>query len=209
MRAKSAPTLLAAGLGFALLASPPVAAPAFAQSFSAGYEFLKAVRERDGDVVTETLEQPGSTIVNTRDITTGESALHIVTQRRDLTWIRFLAGKGANPNVEDRNGTTPLQAAVNLGFIEGVEALLKAGAKADVTNAAGETPLISAVHRRDVAMVRLLLKYGGNLDRNDNSGRSARDYAALAAGNGQLLEAFAEADKDRAGKSADYGPAIR
>ena len=183
--------------------------PVVAQNFSAGYQFLKAVRDRDGDVVTDTLDQPGTTVVNARDLTSGESALHIVTQRRDLTWIRFLTGKGANPNVEDKQGTTPLQLAANLGFIEGIEALLKAGARVDVTNAAGETPLISAVHRRDVAMVRLLLKHGASADRNDNSGRSARDYAALAAGNGQILEALAEADDKRTGKSEGYGPKIR
>ena len=201
MRAIFVSSLLVA----ALLAPLPVVA----QNFSAGYQFLKAVRDRDGDVVTDTLDQPGTTVVNARDLTSGESALHIVTQRRDLTWIRFLTGKGANPNVEDKQGTTPLQLAANLGFIEGIEALLKAGARVDVTNAAGETPLISAVHRRDVAMVRLLLKHGASADRNDNSGRSARDYAALAAGNGQILEALAEADDKRTGKSEGYGPKIR
>lgn len=200
MRAKLVSTVMA----MALLVPQPVSG----QGLSAGYEFLKAVRDRDGDVVTDALARPGTTIVNARDITSGESALHIVTQRRDLTWIRFLTAKGANPNIEDKKGTTPLQLAANLGFIEGVEALLKAGARVDVTNVAGETPLISAVHRRDVPMVRMLLKHGADLDRTDNSGRSARDYAALMSGNSQLLEAMADIDKQRAGESEGYGPAI-
>ncbi|GMM93521.1 ankyrin repeat domain-containing protein [Qipengyuania sp. MTN3-11] len=200
MRAIFVSTALAA----ALLAPTPTSA----QNFSAGYEFLKAVRDRDGDVVTDALNKPGTTIVNTRDMSSGESALHIVTQRRDLTWIRFLTGKGANPNVEDKHGTTPLQLAADLGFIDGAEALLKAGARVDVTNVAGETPLISAVHRRDTAMIRLLLKNGANPERTDNSGRSARDYAMLATANAQLLEAFDSADKARAGEGPSYGPEI-
>ena len=185
------------------------AAPAAAQLFSEGYQFLKAVKDRDGDAVTAALNEPGSTIVNTRDLSSGEGALHIVTQRRDLVWIRFLTQKGANPNIEDKRGVTPLEIAAGLGFVDGVEALLKAGARVDVSNAAGETPLIAAVHRRDVGLVKLLLANGANPDRNDNSGRSARDYAELMGGSGRLAEAMAEADAARNGAPArDYGPSF-
>ena len=173
--------------------------------FSQGYEFLKAVRDRDGTKVTEALSEPGSTIVGSRDITTGETALHIVTQRRDLAWVRFLLQHGANPNADDKKGVTPLMIASNLGFAEGIEALLDAGARVDEPNAAGETPLISAVHRRDAALVRLLLAHGANPDRTDNSGRSARDYAELQASD-QMLDEFKRADSARKGAGKTYGP---
>ena len=45
------------------------------------------------------------------------------SQRRDAVWLRFLLAKGANPNIADKNGTTPLQLAAQLGFTEGVEVL--------------------------------------------------------------------------------------
>src|SRR3546814_21014909 len=80
--------------------------------FSEGFEFLKAVKDRDGDAVTKALNEPGSTIVNTRDISSGETALHIVTQRRDLVWINFLTQRGADPNIRDKRGVAPLQLAV-------------------------------------------------------------------------------------------------
>lgn len=184
--------------------------PASAQSGSDGYQFLKAVRDRDGEVVTQKLNEPGSTVVNARDLTSGESALHIVTQRRDLQWIRFLTQRGGNPNVEDKNGVTPLQIASSLGFVDGVEALIKAGANVDKANTAGETPLISAIHRRDVAMARLLLANGASPDRSDNSGRTARDYASLMTGNTQLMEEIAKADeaKEAAGETKTYGPSF-
>lgn len=203
---KFAMVLALAGAGAGILASVPVSA----QMFSAGYEFLKAVKERDGDKVTNTLNQPGSIVVNSRDVTSGETALHIVVQRRDTVWIDFLAARGANPNIADRNGTTPLQVAANLGYQEGVEALIKAGARLDVTNSTGETPLITAVHRRDIAMIRLLLEKGANPDHNDNSGRSARDYAALNGTKSGVLAEFARADEERgkSGKGAGYGPKI-
>lgn len=195
--------------GFALT-SVVTAPPAAAQGFSEGYNFLKAVRDRDGEEVTKTLNEPGSTIINTRDITTGESALHIVTARRDVAWVRFLTARGANPNIEDEKGVTPLQIASRLGLIEAVETLLKAGARVDNANSSGETALMAAVHRRDLAMVRLLLTNGANADRSDNSGRTARDYAALLTGSTQILEAIERSDEEEAAASAGpaYGPSF-
>ncbi len=151
--------------------------PALAQ-FSSSYNFLKAVKDRDGEKASEFLNEPGSVIVNTKDITTGETALHIVVERRDQTWLAFLLQKGANPNVRDKEGMTPLMLATQLRFVEGLKILLKENADVDQTNNQGETALIRAVQLRDSEMVRLLLAKGANPDRTDTlAGLSARDYA--------------------------------
>ncbi len=156
------------------------------------------MRERDGDKATQFLNEPGSTIVNTKDITSGESALHIVTARRDLTWMGFLLQRGANPNARDKNGITPLMLATNLRFVDGAELLLGRKAQIDATNNSGETALIRAVQLRDLAMVRLLLKNGANPDKQDTiAGQSARDYANGDFRNPQILEAITSSDKDR------------
>ena len=193
------------GLVGAALAQAGLLAAQGAPMASAGYEFLKAVRGRDGVKVTEALNEPGSTLIGTRDFSTGETALHIVARRRDAAWVQFLLQRGANPNAADKDGDTPLTIAADLGFIEGVEALLKAGARPDVANAAGETPLISAVHRRDIGLVRLLLSSGASAGRTDNSGRSAREYAELSS-SAAVRDEFvrAEAAAKSAGKT--YGP---
>jgi len=186
------------------------ASPAQAQ-FSAGWKFLEAVRKKDGTKVEEALNEPGSTIVNTRDVTTGRTALHIVTERRDLTWMSFLIGRGANVNLRDAQGVTPLQLASNLGFIEGIELLVESKARVDEPNDSGETPLISAVHRRNVAMARILLRAGADPDRKDNSGRSARDYAALDGAAGGMLaeiQASAKPASQRPGSGRVYGPSF-
>ena len=131
--------LLAMGVAFGGLATGELH-PAMAQLQSNGYKFLEAVKDRDGDVVTEMLNEPGTTVINTRDITTGETGLHVVTARRDVTWVRFLLQRGANPNIRDNDGLTPLQLATRLGFVEGVEELLKRGAQVTVADSQGETP---------------------------------------------------------------------
>lgn len=192
-----------------LLFTGIVAVPVAAQYFSTGYEFLKAVKDRDGTEVTKVLEETNGAVVNARDKSTGETAMHIVAQRRDQLWIRFLAEQGTNPNIADKNGVTPLQISTNLGHIEGVEALLKAGANVDVANSTGETPLISAILRRDVMMTRLLLASGANPDRSDNSGRTAREYAKLD-GNTRVLSEIERSDEERKGKKpqTSYGPSF-
>jgi ankyrin repeat protein len=198
----------AAALLGALGPVPGLVVPAYAQ-FSEGYKFLDAVRKKDGQKVTDALNVPGSQIVNTRDVSTGESGLHIVTARRDLTWMQFLVAHGANVNARDAKGTTPLVLASNLGFIEGVDYLISVGAKVDEPNNTGETPLITAVHRRDLAMVRAFLKAGANPDRPDNSGRSARDYALLDGKDSPVASELANAAKGgTTGQKKTYGPSF-
>ena len=196
-----------AGIGLALLMAG-LAVPATAQ-YSDGYNFLKAVRDRDGAEATQLLNEPGSTVIHSRDRTSGETALHIAVARRDDLWTKFMLERGASPNVADKNGVTPLSIAAGLGFIEGVERLVKAGARIDGGNAAGETPLIAAVHKRDLPMIRLLLKHGANADKADNSGRTARDYATLMGSSAGVLAEIERAEEERKGKGAaqgTYGP---
>jgi len=186
-----------------------VASPAQAQ-YSDQFNFLKAVKDRDGDKIVELLRSPGSTLVNARDLTTGESALHIVVGRRDLLWTRFLIQQGANPNIRDNKGVTPLVLATQNGFTDGVQVLIDAGAMVDIANSTGETPLIAAVHRRDVGMMRLLLKAGADPDRADSSGRTARDYASFDGKDSQLvaeIEANEKPADEREGAKT-YGPSF-
>lgn len=159
------------------VASGVIAPPAQAQ-FSDSYNFLKAVRERKGEEAEKFLSEPGTVIVNTRDSTSGETALHIVITRRDSTWLGYLLQKGANPNLADKKGTTPLMLATQLNYVEGIDLLVKKKAQVDQTNRSGETALILAVQLRNAEAVRTLLKAGANPDKKDSrAGYSARDYA--------------------------------
>lgn len=204
------PGALAGILGMVLAGAVVLPSPAVAQ-FSKGYKFLEAVRKKDGQAVTDLLNEPGTTVVNTHDSSSGETALHIVTQRRDATWMNFLIGKGANVDARNGQGATPLQIAVSLGFADGVQTLLDGRARVDEPGAQGETPLITAVHRRDIAIMRQLLKAGADPDRADNSGRSARDYAMLEGSSSTLVAEIqnnAKPKGQRAGARPSYGPSL-
>ena len=183
-----------------------VATPAAAQFYSEGYEFLEAVKDREGQEATDMLRQPGTTVINARDLSSGETGLHITIARRDLTWTRWLLQEGANPNVADNRGRTPLLAAIEGGFLEAVEVLLSKGAQIDTPNRAGETPLVTAVLARNVDLMELLLANGANPDRTDNTGRSARDHARQP-GVPQRILAAIEASDAAGNQSAEvYGP---
>ncbi|HYW16049.1 MAG TPA: ankyrin repeat domain-containing protein [Allosphingosinicella sp.] len=156
-----------------------IAVPASGQqTFSDSFTFLKAVKERDGGKVTDLVSEPGTVVINTRDRSSGEGALHIVTRGRDLNWLAFLLGKGARPDIQTNRGDTPLTLAAQIGWVEGAEQLLSKRAVVDLANGRGETALIIATQRRDMPMVRLLLGRGANPRRTDNvAGMSAIDYA--------------------------------
>jgi len=155
-----------------------LAVPLAAQSYSDGFTFLKAVKDRDGSKVQGLIATPGSIVVNTRDRASGEGALHYMVRDRDLTWLYFLLARGAKPDVQNNQGNTPLSLAVQIGWAEGAQVLLARRANVDLANSRGETPLILAVQKRDIAMVRTLLANGASAARTDSvAGYSALDYA--------------------------------
>ena len=196
-----------------VVAAIPAAAllvPTAAQAqFSDSFNFLKAVRDRDGDKATKLLEKPGGTVVNTRDVKNGETALHIVVARRDLTWMGFLLAKGAKPDLTNAAGDTPLMLATQLRWIDGVRTLIAQGATVDKPNDNGETPLIRAVQLRDLATVRLLVAQGANPDKRDAiAGMSARDYAEREGRSSGLTEALAAAKTAKPVSAAVQGPSL-
>jgi ankyrin repeat protein len=192
--------VLGAAVAAAMLSC--TATPAAAQQFSEGYQFLEALRKEDGTKVMEILNKPGTQIVNTRDRSTGEGALHIVTRKQSDIYLRFLLQRDANPNIQDGEGNSPMMVAVGQGYLEGVQILITYKGNVNLRNSKGETPLIRAVQLRNLQLVRLLLDSGANPDQVDViAGMSARDYAkADARMPAAIVKAIDEAKKvDRKG----------
>ena len=196
---------LTLALAAMLCAAVALPGPALAQ-FSDSYKFLEAVRKRNDEDLQKLFEKGGPNLVNTRDQTSLDTGLHIATRAKNLRYVNFLIAAGANVNMRNAAGETPLVIASNLGFIEAVPSLIAAGARIDESNSTGETPLITAVHNRNIALMRLLLQAGADPDRTDNSGRSARDYAKLDVKSETLLAEIKASAKPKA--KPGQGPQI-
>jgi ankyrin repeat protein len=183
-----------------------VALPAGAQRFSDSYQFLKAVREQDGNKVNEYLNAPGQTIANAKD-DNGEAAIHIITKRRDMPYLRFILARGGNVNLQDGDGNTAMMLAVAAGWPDGVRELIAKRGNVNLQNNGGETPLMRAVQRRDGELVQLLLASGADPDLVDRlAGMSARDYAARDTRSPAIAEALKTAPKVQ--KRAVAGPSF-
>ncbi len=153
------------------------AAPAMAQ-FSDSYNFLKAVKDADGDEAMKYLSKPGAPVLNTRDPGTGETALHISVKAHNDNWVGFLLNKGANTEIKDREGNTALHDAAIVGDETAITYLIAMKARVNASNNNGETPLILAVHSRDIDAVHLLVDGGADPKIQDTiAGKSAMDYA--------------------------------
>lgn len=193
---------LVAGLAAALLG---IAGPAAAQ-FSDSYNFLKAVKDRDVNTAIELADKPGTTVVNTRDADSGEAAVHMVTRRGDLGWLGLLYQKGANLNLKDREGNTPLILATITRWGEGVTTLIRLKAQVNAQNRLGETALLKAVQARDITLAKALLDAGASPDIADNSGISARAAADADARAAAITRLFKDVPVKPGGRA--QGPSL-
>lgn len=190
------------GLAFALACAMPGHAQGTDGIGGEGYQFLKAVKDRDVLKAKGFIDHPGSTVVNTRG-EDGSTPLIMVTRDRDASWIGFLIAEGADTNARDKAGNTALIVAAAQHFSDGVRVLIAAGAQVDAQNRDGETALIKAVQSHDVPLVRLLVENGANPDKTDNvAGLSARDYATQDRRSTMIARVLDEAKPQKAAAPA-------
>ena len=71
---------------------------------------------------------------------------------------RFLVERGADPNMRNYNGVTPLHRALKTGRIEMARVLIEHGANAEVKNDEGKTPLDAAPEEQRDDIMKLLLE---------------------------------------------------
>lgn len=90
--------------------------------------------------------------------------------------IEMLIDKGADINIADKNGVTPLMVAAELGM-GGFSLLMDKGAKVNVTDKEGKTPLMYAMGNRGYGAARDLLKKGAEINAKDKAGQTALFYA--------------------------------
>ena len=82
--------------------------------------------------------------------------------------VKLLLKLGANLNVRNKSGDTPLHIAVEEGRIEIVEILLEAGADIQVEDHENNTPLHLAAIRGSLGIIASLVDAGASLHKKGN-----------------------------------------
>jgi len=91
----------------------------------------------------------------------GETPLLYATRLRRTRMLKWLLRHGANPNIGDREGRTPLSYAVRRRYaLAEVEELLRHGADVSSPAKDGSSPLSLLATGRDTRLAQLVRKYG-------------------------------------------------
>ncbi len=101
--------------------------------------------------------------------------------------IELLLAKGANVNITDTNGVTPLMSASELGWDPSVILLLAHGAKVKAKDKNGETALMYAMGNRSLGAAALLLQKGAAINDADKAGMTPLMYAITRAAHDPVM----------------------
>ena len=100
--------------------------------------------------------------------------LHSVAVNYDSDWLRMAIKVGADPNIADKSGRTPLFDALAAGNLNNLELLLDAGADINHQDTFKQTPAVFAAGVLDYDSVLYLLKRGACPDIPDQFGKDLR-----------------------------------
>ena len=100
-----------------------------------------------------------------------ETALAVAAENDHLHIVRYLVDQGADMEMADGHGWTPLMAASFNGHVEVVRCLLEQGANRDKANNGGYTSLHWAANKGHLEIAKLLMVYGADLNARTNYGR--------------------------------------
>ncbi|WP_299125778.1 ankyrin repeat domain-containing protein [uncultured Tenacibaculum sp.] len=95
-----------------------------------------------------------------------------------LEYFKYLEGLGINPNITNKEGTTPLH---NLSYrnkdIATYEYFIDKGVDINQANKEGNTPLLNASSRNSIEIIKLLADKTKDINHANKDGKSALTYA--------------------------------
>ncbi|MBK6982962.1 MAG: ankyrin repeat domain-containing protein [Betaproteobacteria bacterium] len=178
-------------IGVALTLALSVAAVVWTKQSQeiANYNLLAA--SSAGDLAAAALLLRRGAQINSRFGGEGQTALHRAAAQNEVQMVKFLLDHGADPNVADADGNTPLLVTAYKGHLEVALLLIAAKADLDVAESRyGITPLMEAARKGHVELVGMLLAAGANRASTTKDGRTARELA-LSGGNIAIAEMLA------------------
>lgn len=110
----------------------------------------------------------------------------------NINGLRALLNMGRSPNLQNRDGNTPLMASAFSDSINTARLLLIKGAEVNIQNDLGLTALHIAVHRGSNKVLKTLLNAGADVNIQDKNGNTSL-IAASVSGNLNAARALTDA----------------
>jgi ankyrin repeat protein len=163
---------------------------------AAAFELIRGLLDRGANPNARTKEVPPQRrfIEPLGDLSwvdfTGQTSFLRAALSGDISVMRMLLEKGADPNLATESGTTALMASSGVNWMTGQtyteskEALMEAvklclekGGDVNAKNSMGITAVIGAANRGSDDILEFLVKHGARLDVKDNEGRTLLAWA--------------------------------
>ena len=153
---------------------------------------VHALRDKKVDNATLKILLEAGVDFNGRDtwLVTGDTALMYC---KTLETAKLLVNAGANVNIKNKDGVTPLMRLDNAAIIE---FLIQSGANVNAFDNNYWTPLIWQVEKSNTEAVKILLKYGADILQQNKWGRTAYDYTHSDTIENLLIDALSASDNE-------------
>ena len=157
-------------------------------------EFITKLLDRGANVNARAMDSTETRTIFTMQWLYEDGATPFLraAQSGDITLMRLLLARGADPRIPTTNNVTALAVAAGIGWVEGVtyewseadniEAVkmcLDLGIDVNARDGDGRTALHGAAHKGRNAVVHLLVDHGAKLDAKDNGSRDTVNGALL------------------------------
>lgn len=109
----------------------------------------------------------------------GNTKLHIASQKEDYDLVKALIFHGANPNELNNDGYSPLLFAFLYENVEIIQFFLDNGADIHTESNSKEGVIHVAVRTKNLEVLELSLEYGADIDKQNKSGNTALHDAAI------------------------------
>ena len=129
----------------------------------------------------------------------GSSPLHTASlhavNTEGMAFLNFILDQGADVNVPNSSGYTPIFHAISRGLPDVVRALIDHGADTNATRVSDKIPLHTAASQGHEPIVRLLLEHGADINAIDSDGATAT-HKAITHGHVGVVQVLLQSGAD-------------